>query len=59
MLEHRYELVCQFLLPAETVYHTVELRWLEQLWNHEKFELMSVNHRARPEGIIGISFPFS
>ena len=24
-----------------------------------KFELMSVNHSARSEGIIGISFPFS
>ena len=35
---------------------TAELQWLEHLLNHEKFELMSVNHSARSGGIIGISF---
>ena len=39
-------------------YRTVELQWLEHLWNHEYmlFELMSVNHSARSGGRIGISF---
>ena len=41
--------------------YTVELQWLEHLWNHENmfekgyFELMSVNHSARSGGITGIS----
>ena len=44
---------------------TVELKWLEYLWNHENMfetrvvELMSVNHSARSGGIIGILFQFS
>ena len=41
---------------------TVELHWLEHLWNHKKmFETGVVRandcfHSARPGGIIGISF---
>ena len=39
---------------------TVELQWLEHLWNHKNmFQLMSVNHSARSGGIIRISFQFS
>ena len=42
---------------------TVELEWLEQLWNHENMfktgEVRANEHSARSEGIIGISFPFS
>ena len=38
---------------------TVELQWLEHLWNHEnKFELMSINQSAGSGGIIGISSIF-
>ena len=41
--------------------HTVELQWLEHLWNHENmFETgVVVNHSARSGGIIKTSFPFS
>ena len=45
--------------------YTVDLQWLEHLWNHEKmfetglFELMSVNHSARSGCKRGISFRFS
>ena len=45
--------------------YTVELQWLEYLWNHENmFETGVVRsnecyRRARPRGIIGISFRFS
>ena len=36
---------------------TVELQWLEQLWNLENmFEQMSVNHSARLGGILGTLF---
>ena len=42
---------------------TVELQWLEHLWNHEihsrQGEFESVNHSARSGGKIGISFRFS
>ena len=41
----------------DSKYIAVELQWLEPLWNHENmFEtgLMSVNHSASLEGIIGI-----
>ena len=43
---------------------TVELQWLESFGTMKiclrqgKFELMSVNHSARPGSIIGISFRF-
>ena len=45
--------------------YTVELQWLEHLWDREnmfetgEFELMSVNHSARPGDKIGIYFRFS
>ena len=44
--------------------NTVELQWLEHLWNHENMfetgevELMSINNSARSGGIIGIHFRF-
>ena len=44
---------------------TVELKWLEHLWNHENMfetgvvKLISVNHSPRSGGIIGIYFRFS
>ena len=42
---------------------TVELQWLEHLWNHENmfetFHLMSVNHSARSGSLIGINIQFS
>ena len=40
-------------VPKEVIEFTVELQWLEHLWNHEKysrlwyFELMSVNHSGQ------------
>ena len=42
-------------------HNTVGLQWLEHLWNHEKtretgaVRAVSVNHSARPEGIVEIS----
>ena len=50
---------------VEPLTHTVELKWLEHLWNQEKkfetgvIELMSVNYNLRSGGIIGIYFQFS
>ena len=46
------------------VFDTVELQWLEHLWNHEKVfeigvvQLISVNRNARSGSIIDISFQF-
>ena len=46
-------------------WYTVELQWLEHLSDHENmfetgsFELMSVNHSTRSEGINGSYFRFS
>ena len=45
--------------------NTVELQWLEHLWDYENlFEAgvvraLRINYRARSGGIIGISFRFS
>ena len=46
--------------------NTVELQWLEVLWNQDnmfetgtKFELMSVNHSAKSGSIIGFFLRFS
>ena len=48
-------------LPFFIFATTVALQWLKHLWNYENMfeKLMSVNHTARPGGIIGISFLFS
>ena len=62
MVVHPLILTMGCLISPNT--YIVELKWLEQLWNHEnisrlgKFELMSVNHSARSGGIIGIFFDF-
>ena len=53
------------LKTSTDLLYTVELHWFEHPWNHEnmfetgKFKLLSVNHSARPGGIIEISFRFS
>ena len=59
---HYLDLRC---LQIRLISNTVELQWLEHLWDYENMfetgviELMKVNHSGRSGGKIGMSFRFS